>query len=252
MNRNWITFLTILLCLVLLASVAYAQEIKPRVRTENVVRLYQEDLLSEVDINTYLESGEIKLLSGLEMVPPKAVPGPAPDPYPHVHMWERGIEQLGPTMDHCDGIFFVNGPVWHPKKYALVLWKVVIPDAGQRLPTEFTRDLTLSMWVDWNQDRMWGKNEKMINLSFNILEYMPGSGPLEIQYLTKFRIPQAFVMESMLPGGGTKQLEAKLWVRGAVSYDDPDTSPDGECLFGEVEDWQVYYFEIEAGKWVRE
>jgi hypothetical protein len=252
MNKNLVTFLTILLCLVLVASAAYAQEIKPRVRTENVIRLYQEELLSEVDIDTYLQSGEIKLLGGLELVPPKAIPGPAPDPYPHVHMWEAGIEQLGHSSETCDGIYFVNGPVWHPKKYALILWKVIIPNAGERLPTEFERDLTLSMWVDWNQDQSWGKNEKMINLSFNIQEYMPGSiGDLEIQYLTKFRIPQASTVDAMLPGGGKKQDAAKLWARGMVSYDDPDTSPDGECLFGEVEDWQVHYFEIQAGKWIK-
>ena len=94
MNKNLVTFLTILLCLVLVASAAYAQEIKPRVKTENVIRLYQEELLSEVDIDAYLQSGEIKLLGGLELVPPKAIPGPAPDSYPHVHMWEAGIEQL--------------------------------------------------------------------------------------------------------------------------------------------------------------
>jgi len=252
MNKNLVTFLTILLCLVLVASAAYAQEIKPRVKTENVIRLYQEELLSEVDIDAYLQSGEINLLGGLELVPPKAIPGPAPDPYPHVHMWEAGIEQLGPSSGACDGIYFVNGPVWHPKKYALILWKVVIPDPFERLQTEFERDLTLSMWVDWNQDQSWGKNEKMINLSFNIQEYMPGSGGnLEIQYLTMFRIPQASIVNAMLPGGGTKQGAAKLWARGMISYDDPDTSPDGECLFGEVEDWQVHYFEIQAGQWIK-
>ncbi len=32
-----------------------------------------------------------------------------------------------------------------------------------------------------------------------------------------------------------------LWVRGIVSYDDPDVSPDGEQIFGEVEDYRVAY-----------
>jgi hypothetical protein len=34
-----------------------------------------------------------------------------------------------------------------------------------------------------------------------------------------------------------------LWVRGIVSYDDPDVSPDGEQIFGEVEDYRVAYMQ---------
>jgi len=33
----------------------------------------------------------------------------------------------------------------------------------------------------------------------------------------------------------------KLWVRGTLACDDPDVSPDGEQLFGEVEDYLVSY-----------
>ena len=32
-----------------------------------------------------------------------------------------------------------------------------------------------------------------------------------------------------------------LWIRGALSFDDPDVSPDGHQLFGEVEDYQITY-----------
>ena len=43
---------------------------------------------------------------------------------------------------------------------------------------------------------------------------------------------------------GNQRVEVKVWARGVLSYDDPDASPDGECLCGESEDFQINYFEI--------
>jgi hypothetical protein len=189
-------------------------------------------------------TGEVKLLGGLQCIPPQVTPGPAPAPYPTPFVWEKGIEQLGAASASIDGIWFVNGNLWNPHKLALVMWKIRIPDAKKRFATEFGEDLTLSLWVDWNQDRAWTTNEKMINLDFSIQQFFPNNWPcIEIYYLTWFWIPRAttFTMEK---GGGVTKYTAKLWCRGALSYDDSEVGAAGQSLFGEYEDYQVNYFEI--------
>lgn len=246
MSGKRIILLTCLLCLIFIVSIPYAQQFVPMEQPARVIRLYAEDLPPEVDLESYLQTGEVKLLGGHDILPPKITPGPAPDPYPHVHVWEKGVEQLGESPDECDGIWFVNGNLWHPKKWALVRWNIRIPLSDDRFASEFEEDVTLSLWVDWNQDRMWGKNERVLNESLNIHEHFPHMGPfMEISYLTKFRIPETTVVEIM--GKGAVKYETRLWARGVLSYDDPDVSPDGECLFGEVEDYLINYFEIEHG-----
>lgn len=246
MSRKWITFLIVFLFLTVAYSSAYTQLLEPtEIKTfdVDVIRLYQEDLPADIDIQAFKDNGEIKLLGGLQCFPPMVTPGPAPDPYPHVHVWESGIEQLGPTSVNCDGIWFINGNLWLPRKYALVLWKIRIPEPKSRFATEFIKDLTVSLWVDWNQDKNWGKEEKVINCSINIEKFFPFKCSwLEIWYLTWFRIPRVTEMIDEPVEG--RRYTAKLWARGVLSYDDPDTSPDGEGLFGEVEDYQISYFEI--------
>ena len=225
-----LAFLTLLLSLILLPSTLYAGK---------VIYLYQQGVETDVNLAQYVAGSGIEVVSGFAG-DQKVMPGPAPEPYPHVHMWEMGMEQLGESSDACDGIRLVNGNMWVPGKKALVLWTIRIPQASMRLPNEFEEDLTLSFWVDWNEDEMWGKNELMIREDINLSEYFPTSEDyLEFEYLSWFWVP---LDSDYYVSGGAADYHLRLWVRGAVSYDDPDTSPDGECLFGEVEDYLVTYF----------
>ena len=248
MSKKLAFCLTSLLVLTFTLSAAYGETtIIPIEVPREIVRLYQDGLPSDVDVDLFLETGEVQLVSGGWFHPPKIVPGPAPEPYPYVHMWEPGVEQLGKDAAKCDGIWFINGNLWHPKKIALVLWKIRVPDPTARFASEFEQDLTVSLWVDWNQDKMWGKNEKVINCSLNIEKFLPPRcGYLEIWYLTWFRVPTASTVGADC--GYRPNERIKLWARGILSYDDPDTSPDGECVFGVVEDYQINYFEIDKKK----
>jgi hypothetical protein len=246
MHKNKIMLLVALLCLISAISITYAQQFAIVEQPARVIRLYSENLPANVDLDAYIETGEVVLLGGQEILPPKITPGPAPDPYPHVHVWDKGVEQLGESMDACDGIWFTNANLWHPNKWALVRWLIRVPDCNERDASEFAQNLTVSLWVDWNQDRTWSKNELALREHINIHEHFPNVGPdMEITYLTMFRIPETAFWESR--GEGAQKYETKLWVRGALSYDDPDCSPDGESLFGEAEDYQINFFEIEYG-----
>jgi hypothetical protein len=246
MSRKYITFLMGFLFLAAGLAATHAQDLQhadvQKVEGK-VIRLYDEELAKDIDIDAFMETGEVRLQGGLQCFPPMVMPGPAPDPYPHVHVLEKGIEQLGRTSENCDGIWFINGNLWLPRKYALVLWKIRIPEPSSRFEYEFTKDLTVSLWVDFNQDKNWGKEEKVITRSFNIEEFFPYRWPyLEIWYLTCFRIPS--VVDMIEDPGDGKKYTTKLWARGVLSYDDLDASPDGESVFGEVEDYQLSYFEI--------
>ena len=244
MHKHKTVLLMCFLCLILTISVPYAQQIVPLEQPANIIRLYSADMPADVDLQTYVETGEVKLLGGIEILPPKIKPGPAPDPYPHIHVWEQGIAQLGESFEAVDGIWFVNGNLWHPKKWALVRWNIRVPDSNERYASEFEQDLTVSLFVDWNQDRMWSKNELVLREHININEHFPHIGPeLQISYLTKFRIPEVHIWESL--GRGAEKYTTKVWVRGVLSYDDPDCSADAESLFGEYEDYEINYFEIE-------
>jgi hypothetical protein len=243
MKFQWIVSLVCLVCLVL-ASTLSAQDDPIVTGTENVVRLYSKNLPAEVDVQAYLATGQVALANGLQAAASKIVVGPAPPPYPQVVVWQKGIEQLGPTSVTCDGMWFINGNLWQPHKIELVLWKIRIPEPSQRLASEFERDLTLSLWVDSNEDKAWGSNERVHNESFNIHRWFPNNWScLEIWYLTWFNIPSTSSLGQQC-GGGVTKYETKLWARCAVSYDDVDVSPAGQFLFGEVEDYRFNYFEI--------
>lgn len=235
MYKRRIILPTFLLCVLLGVSTLCAGEI---------IYLAQDGVSTEVDLDEFISSGQIKPTNGFAGSQ-KVQPGPAPSPYPHVHVWEKAMEQMGESSTTCDGIRFINGNLWVPNKKALVLWKIRIPQASLRLASEFEQNLTLSLWVDWNQDKMWGKNETMLVENLNFQEYFPTDADyIEVQYLSWFWIPydSDFYPMSKPSTGGAPRNSKKLWVRCALSYDDPDVSADGECLFGEVEDYLVTYF----------
>lgn len=251
MNKKYSTFFMCLLCLLLSFSHLHAQDLVLEQRTGKVVYLYQKDLpLDVMDLQVFLQTGEIELVTGQEILPPRITPGPAPAPYPEIDIKEKGMEQLGLSSESCDGIWFVNANLWHPQKWALVWWKIFIPDANQRLASEFDEDITLSLWVDWNQDKKWSQSEKALCETVNLHEYFPMlEQTLEIRYMTMFRVPEASMFATM--SEGNERIEIRVWARGVMSYDDSDTSPDGECLFGEYEDYHIHYFEILKDKKIK-
>mgnify|MGYP006297397655 CR=1 FL=1 len=244
MHRKLTVLFICLLCLFISFSKPHTQEMALDETNGKTINLIQKDLPSDVfELNTYLQSGEIVLLSDDKILPPAITPGPAPEPYPTINFMEKGIEQLGVSADDCDGIWFVNANLWHPNKWALVWWKINIPNANDRLESEFEKDMTVSLWVDWNRDNEWSQNEKMLCESINLQEYFPTEEEaLEIRYMTMFRVPDAALLYDA--SEGNDRLEVKVWARGVMSYDDPDTSPDGDCLCGESEDFKINYFQI--------
>jgi hypothetical protein len=239
-SNRWFALLLVLL---LPASVAMAQV---------DLYLYNENVVGEVNIGAYVESGDVQMLDGKngQGSMKYIAKGPAPAPYPSVHVWEMGIEQLGSSAFTVNGIRFINhGTHWVKNKKALVLWEIVIPNASSRLASEFAEDVTLSLWVDWNQDKMWSKGEKMIQDHINLANRFPTTdGMLHIYYLTSFRVPDVDGITSTKKPDteeqpGNDKGIVYLWVRGIVSYDDPDVSPDGEQIFGETEDYRVTYMQ---------
>ncbi len=237
--------LAFLLVLLVGASTAFAQL---------DVYLYNENVVGDVNIGVYLESGDVNVLDATNAGRASAKyvhAAPAPAPYPQVQLWEKDIERLGAKSFKIDGIRFVNhGTHWVKNKKALVLWEIEIPNASSRLATEFTQDLTLSLWVDWNGDKVWSKGEVMIREHINLHSYFPTTqGVVRVYYLTSFRVPNVDAFAADAKGGiqgppndnGQDKGIVNLWTRGIVSYDDPDVSPDGDQIFGEVEDYRVVY-----------
>jgi hypothetical protein len=232
MIRTGQCLVAFLLCLILTSSFVYADDL--------MIYLYDESVSGSVNLGKYLSSGEIEMI-GVKSAEQKVTPGPAPAPYPYIHVWDMGIEQAGDFPAEIDGIIFHNtGTFWVKKKWVLVLWKIQVPQASMRFANEFEQDLTLSMWVDWNQDEMWGKNELMARSHLNLHQYFPTNAEtMNIYYLTRFKVAN---LDDYMTGlkWQNKDLR-KIWIRGVLSYDDPDVSPDGEQLFGECEDYRVTY-----------
>jgi len=240
-NSKLSALLVCLICLILASTISAQDEIA--IRTDNVVRLYSPNLPADVNVAEWVRTGELGVLAPIDN-PGKATPGPAPAPYPVAKIWEKGIEQLGVSNATCDGMCFVNGPLWVPGKHALILWTIRIPNPGQRLQSEFPKDLTLQLWVDWNENKSWEQRERMIVQNISVRTLLPSSAPyLEVQYLTSFVIPRMAVFTG---GSGATKYTAKLWVRGALTYDDNDAAPMGDLLFGETEDYLVNYQEIQT------
>ncbi len=240
-------FPLLLLCLALCISSVSAQDMVPQKDGGKVIRIVQEGVPPEFDADLWLAGGEFQLSDGLGFNPPRVIPGPAPEPYPVVHVWEKRIEQLGASDTECDGIYFQNGKIWVPNKKIFVVWRIRIPNPALRDPSEFEEDLNVALWVDWNLSGDWEKNEEVIRESFNIAEYFPNDYPqLDIEFLTWFRVPDASTFTAQC--GGIEFFKEKLWTRGVLSYFDPDASPNGESVFGEVEDYQVCYFEVVHAK----
>lgn len=242
MNRSNRLLFAFLLSLFVAASVSYAQ---------TDVYLYDPSVVGNVNIGEFVESGRVFLPDGSEGdgAMKWVYKGYAPEPYPQVHVWDADIERLGASCEANDGLRFINhGTHWVKNRLALVLWTIEVPNAASRMPSEFEKDITLSFWVDWNQDMMWSKDEKVILSHINLQNYFPTtSGTLRVQYLTSFRVPDIDGLDlNKKPGtedppNGNVEEVINLWVRGIVSYDDPDVSPDGEQVFGEVEDYRVAY-----------
>jgi hypothetical protein len=221
------------------------------------VYLYDDGVSSEVDINTYRSTGHVKSSHGEgffqnKVSSPWISIGPAPEPYPQIEMAENTFEQLGKSKDAIDGVIFVNhGRALVPKKWALVLWQVRIPQAALRNAQEFHNDLSLALWVDWDEDGVWDKNEEMIRRNVNVYDLMPTTHDvIVVWYLTWFRVPDANEEGSMTllknkVGKGKKALH-QVWARAVLAYDDANMSPDGQQMFGEYEDYLLTYRTTES------
>ncbi len=243
MNSKLSALLACLICLILASTINAQDEIA--IRTDNVVRLYSPSLPADVNVAEWVRTGELGVLAPINN-PGKAMPGPAPAPYPVAKIWEKGIEQLGVSNATCDGICFVNGPLWVPGKHALILWTIRIPNPAQRLQSELVKDLTLQLWVDWNENKAWEQRERTIVQSINLQNLLPSTAPyIEVQYLTSFFVPH---LPQFAGSVGPTKYATKLWIRGALTYDDNDAAPMGDMLFGECEDYLVNFQENQGNQ----
>lgn len=209
---------------------------------EGNVYLYDDAIADVVDIDSYVLTGDVSFKTGSGNAG-KTQTGPAPSSYPTIHVWEPHFERLGPSWED-DGIRFINeGAHWVKNKYALVLWIIELPAASERLADEFEKDVTMAMWVDWNGNEEWAKSEKVMTHHINLRNLVPATDePVTVYYLTGFRVPDLeAMMSAQTRWWDWKKDYRNLWVRGVLAYDDPDVSPDGEQLFGEVEDFRVTY-----------
>jgi len=210
------------------------------------IYLYDPDVAGEIDVNAYQLDGTVKKPTGGSFAQ-YVEKGPAPSSYPTIDIAENSFEQLGQSNVEIDGVIFVNhGNYYLPNKKALVLWTVRIPNASQRTADEFAGDLTLSLWVDWNQDSLWKQNERMITKSLNFANEFPTTqDEIVVSYLTSFMVPdvtsEEFLSAQAKYGNSGKDVR-RMWVRALVACDDPDVSPDGGQLFGEYEDYRIAYF----------
>jgi hypothetical protein len=204
------------------------------------IYLYDESVATVIDLDAYLADGPNGLGDGQGHNKWVGI-GPAPEPFPGIAIPEKDFEMLGTSNMEIDGVIFINhGRNLVKNKKALVLWEIRIPQAMMRLADEFTEDMTLSLWVDWNQDDMWKEGERTLHRHLNLHDQFPlNEEELVVYYLDTFVVPDIMNM------GANKGPEGKdlryLWARAVVAYDDPDMSPDGEQIFGEFEDYRLAY-----------
>jgi hypothetical protein len=211
------------------------------------IYLYEPSVSDEVDINAYKSNGTCRRPHNGGMFQYTVAKGPAPAPYPTIDVSEKSFEHLGLSNAQIDGVYFLNhGDYYTADKKALVLYVVRIPAASQRAKAEFGNQLTLSLWVDWNQDNTWKPGERMVSKSFSIANEFPTShNDVYVWYLTWFKVPditsQEFLDAQWWNDRDDRKDVRKMWVRALVAYDDADVSPDGDQLFGEYEDYRVSY-----------
>jgi hypothetical protein len=210
---------------------------------ENVY-LYDPSVASLVDLTLYLSDGTVEPLDEEPLLIQDLQEGPAPPPFPAINIAERSFEQIGASNALIDGVVFLN----HNKHYvanrrALVLWVIQIPNASARLASEFDQDLTLSLFVDWNQDESWKENERTTRATLDLQPYLPtASDNIVVYYLTSFRVPDVTnLMESNKKFGNAGKDVRHMWARAVLSYDDFDMSAGGAQLFGEYEDYLLSY-----------
>lgn len=206
--------------------------------------LYDSSVASDIDLAKYLNDGTLLQNGGKEFRPYVSA-GPAPEPYPTIAISENSYEHLGASNVQIDGVVFENhGNFYVPYKEAIVLWTVRIPNASQRSAAELAEDLTLSLWIDWNQDSVWKAGERMIHYSFNLASYLPTvDDEIVVSYVTSFIVPDMTqILQANAKFGNSDKDIRNLWARALVAYDDNDASPDGAQLFGEYEDYRVAYY----------
>lgn len=211
--------------------------------SENVY-LYDASVTTLVDLTLFLSDGTVEPLDGVPLLVQDLQEGPAPEPFPSIDIAEKSFEQIGASNAQIDGVIFMN----HNKHYvanrrALVLWVIKIPSASARLASEFDQDITLSLFVDWNQDKVWKESERTTRATLDLGPYLPTpADDIVVYYLTSFKVPDvSLIMESnKSPNTATKQVR-NMWARAVLSYDDFDANAGGGQLFGEYEDYLVSY-----------
>jgi hypothetical protein len=234
-EKRWRAFALVSLLLLPVFSQASA--------SENVY-LYDPEVASMVDLKLFLSDGTVEPLTEEPLIRQTVEKGPAPAPFPSINIAERSFEQIGASNAQIDGIVFMN----HNQHYvanrrALVLWIIKIPSAAARAASEFGEDLTLSLFVDWNQDKMWKESERTTRSALDLGPYLPtASDNIIVYYLTSFKVPDVtLIMESNKTFGTSGKDVRKMWARAVLSYDDFDANAGGGQLFGEYEDYLVSY-----------
>lgn len=211
-----------------------------------VVHAWDETVSGTVDVERFEKTGDVTFFDGLGELC-TAETGPAPSPYPPIRFLGPRFEQLGASDAGMDGIwFYTRGKhsYWRTKQEVFVVWKIHIPSAENRSVPDFEDDLTLSLWVDWDQDTDWDRDELVIRKTFNIRRYLPTSKQdICLSYLTSFRVPNVSRRKSPAPAPGRNHNRdlTHLWVRGSLSYANPVVSPGGDQLYGDFEDYRVGY-----------
>jgi len=226
-----------------LVSLLLLPVFSPARASENVY-LYDPEVASMVDLKLFLSDGTVEPLTEEPLIRQTVEKGPAPAPFPSINIAERSFEQIGASNAQIDGIVFMN----HNQHYvanrrALVLWIIKIPGAAARAASEFGEDVTLSLFVDWNQDKIWKESERTTRASLDLGPYLPtASDNIIVYYLTSFKVPDVtLIMESNKTFGTSGKDVRKMWARAVLSYDDFDANAGGGQLFGEYEDYLVSY-----------
>jgi hypothetical protein len=91
MNLKWKAALACLVCLMLASTLAAQDDDIAVVQSDMVIRLASPSVAGELDVATWLATGELKLSAGPVNNPNKATPGPAPAPGGGGGGWGRAI-----------------------------------------------------------------------------------------------------------------------------------------------------------------